>query len=110
MIFIFLVDFSWSPECLVDQGHTLTFGLNRLMAHSIGQVVIGIGQVIMDALVIFIVIIWYLFAEFRLWKIKNFRLPATILIFFVVRALFIVNYLAIIAYRDIPISSTHCLV
>jgi len=50
-----------TPACLRDAWHDLTLGFNEHLANGSGgdNVVIGIGQVLMDGWIFIIVILWY---------------------------------------------------
>lgn len=52
-----------------------------------GQVVIGIGQVMMDVFIVLTGIIWYLFVLCRMVKVKNLRLFGAVAPYFLIRAL-----------------------
>ena len=61
---VFVINRIWyesysGKECFLDNYHELTYGANRKMMEGWDNIVIGIGQLMMDSWVLLIGVYWY---------------------------------------------------
>ena len=88
---IFYIKFD-NSKCYQDTYFDATWNANRWLRNHGANVIIGIGQVMMDAWIIFAGVAWYIFAYLRFVLVKNMRFPLAAGLMFLFRSFFLVQF------------------